>query len=309
LSFVVEQLKAKGGPTDYFLSTALGAIDPKTPHVDVVFPALAPVLEYKDFRAIAVLDLANKFAQAEAVDPHPATEHLPRLRSYLSPKNLEHASYGVSAAYALAFIPGASAEKVLLEAKQHPDSDVRIEVAYALSRRGTPGGDDALIAATRDVVTSKRAVSYLKELDKEDLVPEESLEPVFAAKADMVSWLCHPNEYGRPPDLIELWDRRELYWPPTDDTRELFLFKYTYRGDPGKPPDVGVGLVGSTTFSLIGETEPPPTGTIEEALARHCVWELDNDGDPRGKGQRVEVGRKLLGFKRRHSSSARDAED
>jgi hypothetical protein len=45
---------------------------------------------------------------------------------------------------------------------------------------------------------------------------------------EMCSWLAHPNEFGRPPTVIELHDTRELPWPPTGNTRRLWLFRCCY---------------------------------------------------------------------------------
>ncbi|MBK7859859.1 MAG: HEAT repeat domain-containing protein [Archangiaceae bacterium] len=280
------------------VSVALGAINPKTPYVDVLFPALAPVIAYSDFRAIAVLDLANQLALAGTLKKHPGADHLDKLRRFIESKNEEEFSDAVSACLALAFIPGDAAEKLLLAAEAHPDSNVRLEATYALARRNHPGSDQKLAKAALDPTTSRRATGYLTESGKAGLIPREVNDPVFAAKSEMLSWLAHPTEYGRPPESIELWDRRTIYWPPTDDKREMFLFKYVYPPKKaGEAADVGVGLVGSVTFSLFGETRPAPQGTPEDALATHCVWELENKGDPRGKGRKIEVGRKLLGFK------------
>ncbi len=298
LQFVAERVKSEAGPKDFFVSTALGAVNPKTRHVGVLFPALTPVIGYSDFRAIAVLDLANQLALAGNLDPHPAAEHLDKLRAYVESKNEEEHSYAVSACLALAFVPGEAAEKILLAGEAHADGNVRLEATYALSRRGHPGSDAKLAKAALDPETSQRAIAYLEELGKSDLIPKEVNDPVFAAKAEMLAWLAHPMEYGRPPASIELWDRRTIYWPPSDDKRELFLFRYTYPArEAGEAPEVGVGLVGSVTFSLLGETAPAPNGSPEDALAAHCVWELEQKGDPRGQGRQLEVGRKLLGFK------------
>lgn len=298
LTFIVDRLKEENGPKDFFVSVALSAIYPKTPHAEVLFPALAPVLGYSDFRAIAVLDLANQLALEGNLRKHPAADHLDKLRAFVESKDEEEYSYAVSACLALAFIPGPAAEKLLLAAENHRDANVRLEATYALARRDHPASDQKLAKAALNPATSQRALAYLKEIGKTNLVPKEVNDPVFAAKSEMLSWLAHPMEYGRPPESIELWDRRTIYWPPTDDKRELFLFKYTYAPKKGgEAPDVGVGLVGSTTFSLFGETRPAPEGTPEDALAAHCVWELEGKGDPRGKGRKLEVGRKLLGFK------------
>ncbi len=298
LAFIADRIKEENGPKDFMISVALGAINPKTPHVDVLFPALAPVLAYSDFRAVAVLDLASQLALAGSLKRHPGADQLDKLRGFIASKDEGEFSYAHSACLALAFIPGAAAEKLLVTAEDHPDSNVRLEATYALARRDHPGSDKRLAKAALNPATSQRAIEYLKEIGKAQLVPGEVNDPLFAAKAEMLSWLAHPMEYGRPPESIELWDRRTIYWPPTDDKREFFLFKYTYPPKrAGEAADVGVGLVGSTTFSLFGETRPAPEGTPEDALAAHCVWELEGKGDPRGKGRKIEVGRKLLGFK------------
>ncbi len=297
LAFLVGAIKADDGPKDFFISTALGAINKNTPHVDVLFPALSPVMAAPAFRAVAVLDLANQLALAGTLKEHPAGQHLDKLRAFINSKDEDEYSYAVSACLALAFVPGAAADELLHAAERHPDENVRLEALYVLVRRGSPEGEAKLAKAVLDPRTSQRAREYLHELGKDHFVPKEANDAVFAAKAEMSAWLAHPMEYGRPPDSIELWDRRKLHWPPTNDTRELFLFKYSYPSkEPGTSPDVGVGLVGSVTFSLFGETRPAPEGTPEDALATHCVWELENNDDPRGKGRDIEVGRKLLGF-------------
>jgi len=197
----------------------------------------------------------------------------------------------------LAFVPGKAAEKLLLGAEAHPDTNVRLEAMFALARRGHPGSDDKLVQAALDPATSELAVAYLEELGKGHLVPEQVAEPVFAATAQMISWLAHPMEFGRAPEAIELWDRRTIHWPPTDDERELFLFRFSYPKTKTAAASTGVGLVGSVTFSLAGDARPDPRGTPEDALARHCVWELEHNEDPRAGDGSLEVGRRLLGFK------------
>jgi hypothetical protein len=55
----------------------------------------------------------------------------------------------------------------------------------------------------------------------------------------------------------------------------------------------GVGMVGSITFSLIGETHPGMTP--EDIYALHCCWELEYRGETLVSPTRdIETGRKLL---------------
>jgi hypothetical protein len=81
-----------------------------------------------------------------------------------------------------------------------------------------------------------------------------------------------------------MFDSRVLYWPPTDDERRLWLFKYTYEDRETGEPDSGIGMVGSVTFALFGEATP--TLTAEELYGLHCCWELKNKGDPRAPKKR-----------------------
>ena len=113
--------------------------------------------------------------------------------------------------------------------------------------------------------------------------------------AEMCEWLAHPNEFCRAPDTISLFDTRKLFWPPTGDERQLWLFKFHYDnvfGEAGAAKD-GIGLVGSVTFAL-GEGESAAR-TAAEVYGMHCAWELSLSGDSRAPPEpSAEFGRKLL---------------
>jgi hypothetical protein len=138
------------------------------------------------------------------------------------------------------------------------------------------------------------ACDYLHELDRADAIPQLALEPEFRARAEMCAWLMHPLEFGSPPDHIELYDTREIFWPPTNDRRRVWLFKYTYTAwGPEGEDDIGIGMVGSTTFALFSETTP--IMTPEDVYALHCCWELQGNEDPRAPPERTaEAGRRIL---------------
>jgi hypothetical protein len=117
------------------------------------------------------------------------------------------------------------------------------------------------------------------ELATDELIA--ALRPVPMAMRELVRWLSSGFEFGAPPTSIALWDRRVMHWPPGNAERELFLFRYDYANGAR-----GVGLVGSTTFSM---STVSPDGTVEDALAAHCMNELSLKGD-------LSIGRQLLGF-------------
>jgi hypothetical protein len=173
---------------------------------------------------------------------------------------------------------------------------VQLEAAWASAYRGGTAGLTFLARACEDPNQSLMARQYLEELGHADRIPAQALEPDFDALAQMCRWLGHPNEFGEPPTEIELYDAREIHWPPTDDERRVWLFKYTYagRGEAGAD-EVGLGMVGSITFALFGETTPDMAP--EDAYGVHCCWELEVNDDPRAPKKRsAKAGRKLLGI-------------
>jgi hypothetical protein len=299
LEFVARVVAAPDGPTGLSVAAILEGVSAETESVDVLFPTLAPVLDVEDARALEVLNLANRLVAARRLWPHPVATRLARLRRSIKSENEDDYGPALAACYALALIPGAEALELLELASQHPDPEVRLESLYSRSRQGVPGAVEALARATVDPVMALRAREYLQELGKTHLRPKEADDPVLLAKAELISWLRHPCEFGEEPESIELWDRRVLDWLPTGDRRELFLFRFRYRTyTHGQDEELeeGVGLVGSVTFSLTGETKPSPEGTPEDAYVTHCLWELRQERDPRAETLTPDQVRALLGF-------------
>lgn len=246
------------------------------------------------FIAVALLDMANTLAREHGVTSHPFDTARGRelLRAFLTEEDPEHFSYAHSAAASLPFLT--DSREFLTLAQQHPDVAIRMEAAWAAAR----GGDALALARlqdwSKDPKTRKRAMTYLKELGSQPAPVSEEERPQLDAMAEMSQWLEHPSEFGRAPDYLEVYDHRRLFWPPTKDERDVWLLRYRYEDEDGSPEE-GVGMVGSDTFALFGETtaDLPP----EDIYALHCVWELQQRGDKRAPKERTaEAGRKFLGF-------------
>ena len=244
--------------------------------------------------AVALLDMANTLAREHGVTPHSFDTAQGRelLRVWLTDEDPDHFSYAHSAAASLPFLT--DSREFFTLAQEHPDVAVRMEAAWAAAR----GGDVLAVARlqdwSKDPKTRKRAVTYLKELGYEPAPLPEEERLRLDALAEMSQWLEHPSEFGRAPDQLEVYDHRRLFWPPTNDERDVWLLRYRYEDEEGEPEE-GVGMVGSDTFALFGETAPgqPP----EDIYALHCVWELQQNRDKRAPEERTaEAGRKLLGF-------------
>ncbi len=244
------------------------------------------------FAGIAFLDFVNAIAINQGIEEHPfnSSKGYIKLKGWLSSDNEEEYSYAHSSAAALPFIDEPNRTELLNVAINHKSMDVKMEAAWAMVKSGKNEGLDFLIEVSKDVRYSTQAIAYIKELGYENKLFEIEVEEDFYEKAEMCNWLSHPNEFGFPPDEIEVYDKRRIFWPPTNDERDLFLFKYKYEYSN----DSGIGMVGgSSTFALFGENFTYLTP--EEVYGLHCCWELEMNGDTRAPLERnSENGIKIL---------------
>ena len=248
------------------------------------------------FVCVSFLDWLNRLAREGVISSHPfnTVDGCDRLRRWLASSREDDYSFAHSATAALPFITDPPRSELLALAMDHPDIGVQMEAAWASGRLGSDAGVKFLARLCLDRNLSIRARTYLEDLDREDAIPEEADDPDFVAMAEMCDWLSHPQEFGHPPDEIELYDTREMFWPPTNDWRPLWLFKYRYRAtEEDDVEEVGLGMTGSITFALFDETNV--NMSPEDAYALHCCWELETNDDPRAPTERtIEAGRSLL---------------
>ncbi|HMN15490.1 MAG TPA: hypothetical protein PKD55_24505, partial [Bellilinea sp.] len=206
------------------------------------------------FISIAYLDMVNALCLAGVLETHPFdTVHgIERLTAWLKETDERFFSYALSATNAIPFISPKSQGSMVDLAKIHPDPKVRLEAAWARAKLGDQAGITYLAEMCLEPAQSHTATRYLEELGFASYIPVTAQDPDFVALAEMSAWLAHPMEFGRPPTDVKIFDSRELYWPPTNDIRRLWLIKYCY--EDTDPPDEGVGMVGSITFALFGES-------------------------------------------------------
>jgi hypothetical protein len=295
VDLLAEAARHSLGPENFLWPVIFGLVDAEHPGWRRLCELLRSPLP-QGFIGVAYLDFVNSHAIRGALTDHPfaAPEGVAMLRAWLSDPEEERFSHAHSATAALPFIPEGPRGALLPIAGVHPDVGVRIEAAWAMARLGDAEGRRQLREWCLNARYSQRARALLEELGYQDDIPAEAQDPDFQAMAEMCDWLAHPSEFGRVPDEIVLLNKRELHWPPTDDTRPLWLFTYTYRGtEPDEEPDTGVGMVGSITFALFGEntTDLSP----EDLYGLHCCWELETNEDSRAPDKRTpEAGRRIL---------------
>ena len=248
------------------------------------------------FVCVALLDWVNRLARDRVISIHPfnTAAGLPKLRDWLTSSDEDEFSYAHAAAAALPFVADPPRTELLALAMDHSDIGVQMEAAWASAFLGSESGIKFLARLCLDRDLAINARTYLQELKRPDAIPDAANDPAFLAMAEMCDWLAHPQEFGMPPDEIELFDTRELFWPPTNDWRPLWLFKYRYHatGD-NESESEGVGMTGSITFSLIDEVSADMPA--EDIYALHCCWELEANDDPRAPAESsIEAGRAMI---------------
>jgi hypothetical protein len=259
------------------------------------------------FARVAFLDWTNRLIRKGSILKHPfnSPEGTALLQTWLTSRDEDDFSFAHSAAAAIPFVANSERTQLLALATVHPDINVRMEGAWASARLGHEEGTQFLARQCLDHNYSMAARAYLEELGQRDAIPQTADVPGFRALAKMCEWLGRPQEFGRPPDEIELFDTRELHWPPTKDWRDVWLFRYRYAAeeldetvdaedaDEAADDEVGIGMVGGITHSLHDETSAEMSPM--DIYALHCCWELEVKHDSRApKVRSIEAGRALI---------------
>jgi hypothetical protein len=112
----------------------------------------------------------------------------------------------------------------------------------------------------QDRATRKVLYDALDHHGKLQLFPAAYATPEAMAEADLVLWLCHPNELAAPPDEIELMARVPV---PKEPSSAMKYFVFRYRT---KPPHWAAkdgwlaGIAGP--YPETGSVSPGASGTF-----------------------------------------------
>jgi hypothetical protein len=229
------------------------------------------------FMGVAYLDFTNRMAIAGELNDHPFNSDAgkARLRAWLTDLADNSKSYFQSATAALPWIDEPARTEFLSLAQAHPAPLVQMEVAWVKAKLGNPEGIDCLQGFASNLLYAERAQAYLQEFGVEAAVLPPEDNPDFWALSTTATWLSDPNEFGRMPDELEIYDTQVLFWPPTDDRRQVWLLKFAYND----LQRFGLAMTGSITFALRG-IETAELSPVE-AYGLHCAWELQHLKDPR----------------------------
>ncbi len=235
---------------------------------------------------IGYLDLVNELMLRREIEKHPYDTEpgWELLRGWLGIEDEDLSQHVGSAATALAFVHPPDRDALIEQATMHEDYNVRMQAAWVEARLGRERGIAFLAEAAADPLYARTAINYLQMLGHEDRIPEVCGNSRFQAEVELIEYLSDPEAMGIVPDQLELLDTRELDWPPTEDRRQFWIFKFSV--GQGEEAVTSYALVGSETESLFDDYSENPTP--EEIYALHCSWEMD--GEPN-----LDRGRELLG--------------
>jgi hypothetical protein len=284
-------------PEDRLWETVFRTLEPPHPLAARVVEALGSRIP-PGWAGLGYLMLSNALARSGQLDVHPfdTATGIERLASVINVTDRARRAEPLAAGEALEFLRDPERATLIGRAADHPDPGVRLGAAWAGAKLGSEAAMQLLGRLTREVSVTIAARLYLQELDRYDLIPAQVKTPEFEAKGKLAEWLAHPDEFGRPPDELEVFDTRELAWAPTNDTRRVWLIRFRYEDEGESPGSTGVGMVGSITYAL-GPEETSAQMSPEDLYGLHCCWELQADGDPRAPRLRTaEAGRRLLGI-------------
>jgi hypothetical protein len=292
---VIHALREGYEPDAFLWPIVLAQFESGHPDAIYLVEKVRDIFPRKDFTSIGFLDLSNQLTAEGVLHQHPfdTDTGIAFLEDILRDADPEKASYAQSAVISLPFVTEPARGRLLGLAHQYADPTVELEVLSVGAKLGIGEDIRRLSELCRDPKLSASARAYLNDLGLEQHVPAEARDPDFEALAEMCRWLAHPMEYGSPPDDVELYDSRTLFWPPTGDRRRLWLVAYRYRGEKDKSGDAGIGMVGSVTWAMVDEATPRPPP--EDIYALHCWWELQAPDAPETPlDERIPAGRAIL---------------
>lgn len=231
------------------------------------------------FLGISLLDMCNTMAIHSNTYAYPfnTLEGFSYLDDVIKNSSSDEDSYIISATTSIPFLAKEFQNKLFELVNHHKNINVQIEAAWAGAKIGNEEYIDKLVRFAKDYRYSSLAVSYLKELNLDNKIPLEIYQSDFQALSEMCEWLSYPTEFEKYPDDAVIFDKRNIYWPPTKDFRTIYLIKYTYKNYNEDGSDkTGIGLVGSVTFSFFSINNILKLKPLE-VLAIHCNWELKKE--------------------------------
>jgi len=264
-----------------------------------VFPRLLDALAHPQLAA-PVLDLANFVTREKIESVHPAARRAGQLADLLgeivqslakleespdeptaSPVELSRrvasqVALAVSLCDALALIGDKTTIGKLNQALALRHRRLRTEAAAALARLGDDDGAGELVKLAEEPVARLRVLAYAQELGLVDRIDPQWQAPQARAEAQLAVWLAEPTQFGIPPQKLELFDERSMYWPGFPGAIDCFLFRYTYTVtvDGGERSLSNIGIAGPLAHAFLADLADLPPDDI---YAAYAGWQAEHE--------------------------------
>jgi hypothetical protein len=278
--------------------------DPRGPRswpIDAVFPKLLEGLGHPSLAAV-VLDLANYLVHRGRVTEHPARSHASALIGLLGgvvdrlgrlqedPRAFgtsvaqvqrvlhEGVSLAVSLCDALGLIGDASAEGKLQQAASLAHRRIQVEATAALARLGIASGKSRLMELAAEPTARLRVLAYAEELGLLDDVAEAFRSDEGRAIAQLATWLAEPQQFGLPPQDLEVIDQRTQFWPSYEQPQACYLIRFRYAlGERSMHDGVGltnIGISGPLVHAMEADLGNLP---VDDIYAIYAGWQAAHD--------------------------------
>jgi hypothetical protein len=227
-------------------SLPLGQSAQQLQHADIYFPALLEFIDVPKL-AFSIAALALGFAGEHLIDPAMLLPHadrflqlLRRRRDWLGPRQetegfawMWEPSYHLRRWKAgvlldlLGHLPTPAVEvelrRCLLE---FTDPRLRMGVILSLLRHDAPVDPKTVAEIAASSECRKWLFDGLHKLERSKLFPRELRTQTALAESDLVNWLLHPTELGRPPDEIEFVQTVPFDTETDAGWADIFLFRF-----------------------------------------------------------------------------------
>jgi TPR repeat protein len=280
ISTLIDLAKSNYKSNDYIWQEILDQFNAETPNSLMILEGLNNST-LDQFLCVAYLDFANyQFIYNTVNVKHPFNSKygIERLTEYLNEDSDYPDSYAKSATAALPFICKPEQGSLMNLAKGYPTGDIAVQLCWVLVKTGDrDAGIHQLQQWAMDCRYSGIACKMLTELGFCDKIPDQCHEDEFKALSELSSWLEHPCEYNEVPEKLEIMDQKTLYWPPTHDTRTMYVIRYEY----SSYNTIGIGMVGSSTFSVRCFEDELVNWPLIDIYGLYCAFELCMNKDSR----------------------------
>ncbi|MBE2284112.1 MAG: DUF4339 domain-containing protein [Prosthecobacter sp.] len=209
----------------------------------------------------------------EGANPYNSAQGSGVLRSWVEDRNPNELVRACIAVQMAAFLDAALREELLQLALKHPNKAVHVQAAWSDVKSGGTWGVKALKNACLDIEVSTSAQNCLRSLLLEDEIPETASNPDNIAKSTLSQMLAQPGQLGTQPLSIEVYDQRNLFWPPAKERLDIWLIKFTFKARDRDEIMTSYACYSKNTlwWSLQGDLKP---ASPQELYLHLCTEDL-----------------------------------